>query len=74
MAKIEKRLNELQPDEKGFFGTYGGAFIPEPLVTVMNEISEAYLKVKDDPTFIEELTMLQNTYTGRPTPSTTPKG
>ncbi len=34
----------------------------------MNEISEAYLKVKDDPTFIEELTMLQNTYTGRPTP------
>ncbi|HHU87862.1 MAG: tryptophan synthase subunit beta [Sphaerochaetaceae bacterium] len=68
MAKIEKRLNELQPDEKGFFGTYGGAFIPEPLVTVMNEISEAYLKVKDDPTFIEELTMLQNTYTGRPTP------
>ncbi|MFA5468070.1 MAG: tryptophan synthase subunit beta [Sphaerochaetaceae bacterium] len=68
MAKTQVALNTLQPDEKGFFGPYGGAYIPEPLEVVMNEISEAYLKVKDDPTFIEELTMLQQTYTGRPSP------
>ncbi len=68
MANLERNLNNLQPDEKGFFGPYGGAYIPEPLEAVMNEISAAYLKVKDDPTFIEELTTLQQTYTGRPSP------
>ncbi len=68
MAKSERNLNNLQPDEKGFFGSYGGAFIPQPLEAVMKEISEAYLKVKDDPAFIEELTTLQQTYTGRPSP------
>jgi tryptophan synthase beta chain len=70
MAKTtdKQALNTQQPDEKGFFGKYGGAYLPPNLVGVMQEITEAYQKIKVDPTFIEELTHLQQTYTGRPSP------
>ncbi|PKL13556.1 MAG: tryptophan synthase subunit beta [Spirochaetae bacterium HGW-Spirochaetae-8] len=61
-------LNTQQPDEQGFFGAYGGAFIPPQLVKVMNEITEAYNKIKVDPEFIAELDHLNQTYTGRPSP------
>jgi len=61
-------LNTQQPDEQGFFGAYGGAFIPPQLVKVMNEITEAYNKIKVDPEFIAELDNLNRTYTGRPSP------
>ncbi len=56
------------PDEKGFFGEYGGRFVPPPLEPIMVEIEEAYEKIKDDPAFIEELLYLQKHYTGRPSP------
>jgi tryptophan synthase beta chain len=68
MAKKIESLNLQQPDEKGYFGEYGGAYIPEQLAAVMKEIANSYNEIKVDPTFIEELTHLQNTYTGRPTP------
>ena len=47
------------PDEKGFFGEYGGRFVPPPLEPIMQEIEDAYEKIKDDPVFIDEL-LLQN--------------
>ncbi len=56
------------PDENGFFGEYGGRFVPPPLEPIMAEIEEAYEKIKDDPAFIEELLYLQKHYTGRPSP------
>ncbi len=56
------------PNEKGFFGEYGGRFVPPPLEPIMAEIEEAYEKIKDDPAFIEELLYLQQHYTGRPSP------
>src|SRR5690554_3685810 len=68
MAKKIESLNLQQPDEKGYFGEYGGAYVPEQLAAVMKEIANSYNEIKVDPTFIEELTHLQNTYTGRPTP------
>lgn len=70
MAKTteKKSMNTQQPDEKGFFGNYGGAYLPPSLVGVMQEITESYLQIKDDPTFVEELTYLQQTYSGRPSP------
>ncbi|MEA5031157.1 MAG: tryptophan synthase subunit beta [Sphaerochaeta sp.] len=70
MAKtIEKKvLNTQQPDEKGFFGNYGGAYLPPSLVGVMQEITDSYMQIKDDPAFVEELTYLQQTYSGRPSP------
>src|SRR5690554_4665517 len=70
MAKTADRqsLNTQQPDEQGFFGNYGGAYLPPELVGVMQEITEAYMQIKVDPAFIEELDHLQQTYTGRPSP------
>jgi tryptophan synthase beta chain len=56
------------PDENGFFGEYGGRFVPPPLEPIMAEIEQAYEKIKDDPAFIEELLYLQKHYTGRPSP------
>ena len=43
------------PDKNGFFGEYGGAFIPPQLEAVMKNISDEYEKLKTDPTFFEEL-------------------
>ena len=56
------------PDEKGFFGEYGGRFVPPMLEPIMQEIGVAYEKIKDDPVFKEELYYLQKHYTGRPSP------
>ena len=56
------------PDEKGFFGEYGGRFVPPPLEPIMKEIEDAYEEIKNDPEFIEELLYLQKHYTGRPSP------
>lgn len=56
------------PDEKGYFGTHGGSFLPPELQTIMDEISQAYLDIKDDPDFITELSYLRKHYIGRPSP------
>ncbi|MCU4173513.1 tryptophan synthase subunit beta [Marinilabiliaceae bacterium N1Y90] len=56
------------PDENGFFGEFGGRFVPPMLEPIMQEITEAYQKIKDDPVFKEELFQLQKHYTGRPSP------
>jgi tryptophan synthase beta chain len=56
------------PDEKGYFGTHGGSFLPPELQTIMDEISQAYLDIKDDPDFITELAYLRKHYIGRPSP------
>ena len=64
-----KRIEQDQlPDSKGFFGDYGGSFIPPRLQTVMDGITEAYLKIKEDPSFHEELAGLYKHYVGRPSP------
>lgn len=59
-----------QPDAKGKFGRFGGKFVPETLITPLQQLEEAYLKLKDDKNFIEELNYLHKEYTGRPTPLT----
>lgn len=56
------------PDEKGYFGTHGGSFLPPELQTIMDEISQAYLDIKEDPDFITELAYLRKHYIGRPSP------
>lgn len=60
--------SSLMPDEQGFFGEYGGRFVPPMLEPIMQEIGDAYEKIKDDPVFKEELFYLQKHYTGRPSP------
>ena len=54
--------------ETGYFGPYGGQFVDESLKKVLDELTAAFLKFKDDPDFNAELTELFANYCGRPTP------
>jgi tryptophan synthase beta chain len=58
------------PDERGYYGDYGGRFVPETLVPALDELEAAYRAAVADPAFQAELARLQATYTGRPTPIT----
>lgn len=60
--------NTNSPDEKGFFGPYGGQQIPPELQQVMNDISTAYQEIKNSEEFKQELLDLQQHYIGRPSP------
>lgn len=57
-----------EADEKGFFGEYGGCFVPEKLEQALCEIKKAYYELKDDKKFKEELNELYKNYVGRPSP------
>jgi len=66
---MEKLLNEKKmPNERGFFGEFGGSFIPEQLTFVMKEITDKYDEIKDNEGFKRELMYLNKHYTGRPSP------
>ncbi|MEM1293796.1 MAG: tryptophan synthase subunit beta [Verrucomicrobiota bacterium] len=56
------------PDAHGHFGTYGGVFVPETLMTAFKELTEEYEAAKNDPEFQAELDELLHNYCGRPTP------
>ncbi|MEA2049314.1 MAG: tryptophan synthase subunit beta [Campylobacterota bacterium] len=64
----KKPYLETMPDNKGYFGKYGGAFIPPPLEGPMREISEAYDKLSKSSEFKAELYNIRKHYQGRPTP------
>jgi tryptophan synthase beta chain len=55
-------------DEKGYYGDFGGAFIPEMLYPNVAELRESYLKISADPEFKKEFDALLKDYVGRPTP------
>ena len=57
-----------QPDSTGHFGPYGGRFVPEVLMTPIEELERAYLAAAADPSFQAELADLLHNYAGRPTP------
>lgn len=57
-----------QPDSNGFYGKFGGQFVPETLMTAVIELDKAYRKAKADPSFQEELDELLKNYVGRETP------
>jgi tryptophan synthase beta chain len=57
-----------QPDSTGYFGPYGGRFVPEVLMAPIEELERAYLEARQDPAFQGELSELLRTYAGRPTP------
>lgn len=56
------------PDRRGYFGTYGGRFVPETLMPALEEVEEAFFHSLRDKNFQLQLTHLQKTYIGRPTP------
>ena len=57
-----------QPDATGHFGPYGGIFVPETLMTALEELTEAYEAARKDPEFRRELNQLLAEFVGRPTP------
>ena len=57
-----------EPDEQGYYGEFGGAYIPEMLYQNVEELRENYLKIIADPSFQEEYHLLLADYAGRPTP------
>src|SRR5688572_698017 len=56
------------PDARGYFGAYGGRFVPETLIPALDELTAAYREAMSDPAFQQRFMDLQHTYTGRPTP------
>jgi len=57
-----------QPDSAGHFGEYGGVYVPETLMTALQDLEREYLKAKDDPEFQAELSSHLAEFAGRPTP------
>ncbi|MDY0340282.1 MAG: tryptophan synthase subunit beta [Coriobacteriia bacterium] len=56
------------PDAKGFFGPYGGTFVPETVAPVLAELADVYEAAIRDSTFMDELRYLLKDYVGRPSP------
>ncbi|WP_349570844.1 tryptophan synthase subunit beta [Azotobacter salinestris] len=56
------------PDEKGLFGQFGGQFVAETLMPLINSLAAEYEKAKDDPAFLDELAYFQRDYIGRASP------
>jgi len=56
------------PDVNGFFGEYGGKFVPETLMFALDELETTYNNLKDDPSFIEEFYKDLSHFVGRPSP------
>ncbi len=65
---INKAEDKLIPDSRGYFGQLGGRFVPETLVTALEELEAAYNGIMSDPGFWAEFNSLSCDYTGRPTP------
>jgi tryptophan synthase beta chain len=62
--------NYQLPDARGYFGEYGGRFVPETLIPALQELEVLYAEARVDPEFQAELSALWKSYAGRPTPLT----
>ncbi|NPA51805.1 MAG: tryptophan synthase subunit beta [Aquificae bacterium] len=60
-------MEYLYPDQKGYFGDFGGKFLPETLIPALEELEYAYQKIKHDGDFQRELIYYLREYAGRPT-------
>ena len=57
-----------QPDERGYWGGFGGRFVPETLMSPLEELTSAYFSARDDADFQSEFLQLLKDFSGRPTP------
>src|SRR5687767_1503105 len=64
----ETRFGQRDPDARGYYGDYGGKFVPETLVAPVEELQNAYLSARQDDAFLAEFDRLLAHYVGRPTP------
>lgn len=63
-----KNLKYNLPDNEGFFGEFGGAFVPEDFKKVLTNLNEEFEKATNDQTFLDEVYNMLKEYSGRPTP------
>ena len=63
-----QKLNNILPTKDGFFGKFGGQFLPDELKQEFDKINKAFLDLKDDEEFNKELNYLLKNYAGRPSP------
>ncbi|HET9886963.1 MAG TPA: pyridoxal-phosphate dependent enzyme, partial [bacterium] len=61
-------MSAQHPDTRGYFGAFGGRFVPETIMTALERLEETAQKAFADPLFWRELDTLRRDYTGRPTP------
>src|SRR5687767_4325026 len=64
----ETRFGRRDPNARGYYGDYGGKFVPETLVAPVEELQAAYLEARKDEAFLAEFDRLLAHYVGRPTP------
>lgn len=65
---MSKRRIKSNPDRRGYFGPYGGMYVPETLMTPLSELNAAYDGARRDPAFRKEVQHFLKEYVGRPTP------
>ena len=65
---IGPSFGRRDPDARGYYGAFGGRFVPETLVAPVQQLEAAYLDARSDPEFQAELLQLLREYVGRPTP------
>lgn len=63
----ETKIKYQQPNARGYFGQYGGKFVPEILIPAVRALEEEYERAKNDPSFNSQLNELLDEYVGRPT-------
>jgi len=61
-------MTNYEPSERGYWGKYGGRFVPETLVAPLDELTEAYFGYRDDAAFRAEFDQLLKDFVGRPSP------
>ncbi len=65
---MQPSFGHRDPDARGYYGAYGGRFVPETLVAPVEELQRAYFEARTDPAFRETLARLLRDYVGRATP------
>ena len=65
---VNKYAGEWAVNEQGYYGDFGGAFIPEMLYPNVQQLKEQYLQIMEEPAFQQEFQQLLTDYVGRPTP------
>ena len=63
-----KNTYKSYPNEKGYFGQFGGRYVSETLMPLILEVEKEYEKIKNDKNFVNEFNHYLKTYVGRPSP------